>query len=86
MPDNDDNCVEIEDEELLNEEVYQQEEAEFNTSCTNDQENIIKVSLHKDNVEPQSINYDHASTQAQNNVHNEKADFINDNHIEISES
>uniref|UniRef100_A0A1U7W3C0 Uncharacterized protein LOC104224561 n=1 Tax=Nicotiana sylvestris TaxID=4096 RepID=A0A1U7W3C0_NICSY len=32
----------IEDEELLNEEVYQQEEADFNTSCTNDQENIIE--------------------------------------------
>ncbi|XP_075105600.1 uncharacterized protein LOC142179445 [Nicotiana tabacum] len=86
IPDNYDNCVDIEDEELLNEEVYQQEEAEFNTLCTNDQENIVEVSLHRDNVEPQSINYDYASTQAQNNVHNEEEDFINDNHIEISES
>ncbi|XP_019223546.1 PREDICTED: uncharacterized protein LOC109205295 [Nicotiana attenuata] len=42
MPDNDDDCVDIEDEELLNEEVYQQEEAEFNTLCTNDQENIVE--------------------------------------------
>ncbi|OIT36080.1 hypothetical protein A4A49_58901, partial [Nicotiana attenuata] len=86
MPDNDDNCVDIEDEELLNEEVYQQKEAEFNTLYTNDQQNIVEVSLHRDNVEPQSISYDRASTQVQNNVHNEKDDFINDNHIEISES
>ncbi|XP_075111839.1 uncharacterized protein LOC107799971 [Nicotiana tabacum] len=86
MPDNDDNCLDIEDEELLNEEVYHQEKAEFNTLCTNDEENIVEVSLHRDNVEPQSINYDHASTQAQNNVHNEEDDFINDNHLEISES
>ncbi|XP_009782279.1 uncharacterized protein [Nicotiana sylvestris] len=75
IPDNNDNCVDIEDEELQNEEVYQQEEAEFNTSFTNDQENIVDVSLHRDNVKPQSINN-----------HNEEDDFINDNHIEISES
>nr|XP_009804797.1 PREDICTED: uncharacterized protein LOC104249960 isoform X1 [Nicotiana sylvestris] len=86
IPDNDDNCADIEDEELLNEEVYQQEEAEFNTLCTNDQENIVEVSLHRDNVEPQSINYDYASTQADIDVHNEEDDFINDNHIEISNS
>ncbi|XP_075110547.1 uncharacterized protein LOC142161640 [Nicotiana tabacum] len=86
IPDNDDNCVDIEDEELLNEEVYQQEEAEFNTLCTNDQENIVEVSLHRDNVELQSINYDYASTQADIDVHNEEDDFINDNHIEISNS
>ncbi|KAK4364997.1 hypothetical protein RND71_016355 [Anisodus tanguticus] len=53
--------------------------------CTNDRENDLQVSLHRNDVEPQSINYNHTSTQAQTSAHNEEDDFINDKYIDASE-
>ncbi|XP_059289003.1 uncharacterized protein LOC132042500 isoform X1 [Lycium ferocissimum] len=86
MPEKNDSCIEVEDEVLLNGEAYQQEEVEFNMLRTDDQEIDIVVSLHRGDVEPQSINYNDASEQAQKSVHNQEEDFIDDNQIDMSEN
>ncbi|KAJ8563070.1 hypothetical protein K7X08_031522 [Anisodus acutangulus] len=86
MPEKDDSCIEVEDEVLPNGEAYQQEEVEINMLRTDDQENDIVVSLHRGDVEPQSINYNDASELAQKSVHNQEDEFINDNYIDMSEN
>lgn len=85
MPEKDDSGIEIDDEALMNEEAYQQDEVEFNMLRTDDQENDTVVSLHRGDVEPQSITHNHATEQAQKSVHNAEDDFINDNDIDLSE-
>ncbi|XP_060190507.1 uncharacterized protein LOC132619696 [Lycium barbarum] len=71
------NMPEVEDEALLNEEVYQQEEVECNILRTNDQETDIEVALQRDDVEPQTV-------LRTNDQENEEDDFINDNYIDVS--
>ncbi|XP_060201915.1 uncharacterized protein LOC132630351 [Lycium barbarum] len=73
------NIPEVEDEALLNEEVYQQEEVECNILRTNDQETEIEVSLHRDDIEPQTV-------LRTNDQGNEEDAFINDNDIDVSEN
>ncbi|XP_060170851.1 uncharacterized protein LOC132601805 [Lycium barbarum] len=73
------NIPEVEDEALLNEEVYQQEDVECNILRTNDQETEIEVSLHRDDIEPQTV-------LRTNDQGNEEDDFINDNDIDVSEN
>ncbi|XP_019244414.1 PREDICTED: uncharacterized protein LOC109224282 [Nicotiana attenuata] len=82
IPEVDDNSVEVEDEALLNEEAYQQEEVDLNILQSNDQENDVDVALHRDDVQPQSID---ASIQAQTSMHEEENDFIDNNHIDVSD-
>ncbi|XP_018634397.2 uncharacterized protein [Nicotiana tomentosiformis] len=85
MPEEDDNCTNVEDEALQNGEAYQQKEVEFNMKRNGDQENDILVSLHRDDVEPHIINYDHVIEQAGTSGHNEEDCFINDNDIDMTE-
>ncbi|XP_060186166.1 uncharacterized protein LOC132615574 [Lycium barbarum] len=73
------NIPEVEDEALLNEEVYQQEEVECNILRTDDHETEIEVSLHRDDIEPQTV-------LRTNDQGNEEDDFINDNDIDVSEN
>ncbi|KAK4354167.1 hypothetical protein RND71_026361 [Anisodus tanguticus] len=86
MPEKDDNGKDVEDEALPDGEAYQQEEVEFNMQRIDDQENDILVSLHRDDVEPQTINCTETSEQARTSVNNEENGFINDNHVDLSES
>ncbi|XP_016479237.2 uncharacterized protein LOC107800549 [Nicotiana tabacum] len=85
MPEEDDKCTNVEDEALQNGEAYQQNEVEFNMERNGDQENDILVSLHRDDVEPHIINYDHAIEQAGTSGHTEEDGFINDNDIDMTE-
>ncbi|KAK4366575.1 hypothetical protein RND71_014455 [Anisodus tanguticus] len=77
---------EVEDEVLSNGEAYQQEEVEINTLRTDDKENDIVVSLHRGDVEPQSINYNDVSELSQKSVHDHEDEFINDNYIDMPEN
>ncbi|KAG5568361.1 hypothetical protein H5410_064624 [Solanum commersonii] len=65
------------EEELINDEVYQQEEVECNILNTNDHETNIEVSLHRDDIEPETI-------LRTNDQENQEDDFINDDHIDVS--
>ncbi|KAH0761318.1 hypothetical protein KY290_017391 [Solanum tuberosum] len=68
----------VEEEELINDEVYQQEEVECNILNTNDHETNIEVSLHRDDIEPETV-------LRTNDQENEEDDFINDHHTDVSE-
>ncbi|XP_055803422.1 uncharacterized protein LOC129872461 [Solanum dulcamara] len=67
------------EEELINEEVYLQEEVECNILSINDQEIDIVVSLHRDDIEPQTV-------LRTNDEENQDDDFINDNNIDVFEN
>ncbi|XP_019255076.1 PREDICTED: uncharacterized protein LOC109233657 [Nicotiana attenuata] len=85
MPEKDINSTEIEDEVLSSEDSYQQEQVEINTSRIHAQEIDIVVSLYRDDVEPQIIDYNQA-IEAQTTVHNEDDGFINDDHMDLYNS
>ncbi|WMV33230.1 hypothetical protein MTR67_026615 [Solanum verrucosum] len=72
------NMPDVEEEELINDEVYQQEEVECNILNTNDHETNIEVSLHRDDIEPETV-------LRTNDQENEEDDFINDHHTDESE-
>ncbi|WMV18530.1 hypothetical protein MTR67_011915 [Solanum verrucosum] len=72
------NMPDVEEEELINDEVYQQEEVECNILNTNDHETNIEVSLHRDDIEPETV-------LRTNDQENEEDDFINDHHTDVFE-
>lgn len=70
VPEKDDNSLDVEDKLLTNEEAYQQEEVEFTMEHIDNQLDDIFVSLHRNDVEPESISCNQASEQAQTSMHN----------------